>query len=151
MEAFSPDLVIAGHCDIITNETLREIRKIQPGVKIAHCNNDPLFVPENVERIKHRAQVVDAVFVSTGRRELKIFEGFGARIYHMPNPVDPAIETLNNAERTDLPIDLLFCSNSTNFTKRLELVKFLKDALGDELNFKTYGSFGEPSRLGTRL
>jgi hypothetical protein len=62
--------------------------------------------------------------------------------------VDPAVENLNNANRTDLSIDLLFCSNSTNFTKRLELVKFLKDSLGNELNFKTYGSFGEPPIWG---
>jgi hypothetical protein len=142
VEAFCPDLVIAGHCDIITNETLQKIRKINPEIKIAHCNNDPLFVPENVERIKHRSQVVDAVFVSTGRRELSIFEGTGARVYHMPNPVDPAVENFNNAVRTDLSIDLLFCSNSTNFTNRLEVVKFLKESLGDDLKFKTYGSFG---------
>lgn len=146
--AFEPDLVIAGHCDIITNETLQAIRKIKPDVTIIHCNNDPLFVPENVERIKHRTGIVDAIYVSTGRRELDIFEGLGARIYHMPNPVDPAVENLNNAVRTDLPIDLLFCSNSTDYTKRLETVKFLKDELGDELNFKTYGSFGEPPVWG---
>ena len=148
VDAFDPDLVIAGHCDIITNETLKMIKQRHPHVVIAHCNNDPLFVPENVERIKHRAQVVDAVFVSTGRRELTIFEGLGTRVYHMPNPVDPAVENLNNAMRHDLTIDLLFCSNSTDFTKRLEMVKSLKDALGDELNFKTYGSFGEPPVWG---
>lgn len=142
-EAFDPDLVIAGHCDIITNKTLEEIRRIRPGVAIAHCNNDPLFVPENVEKIKHRAEVVDAVFVSTGRKDLTLFEGGRARIYHMPNPVDPAVENLNNAIRSDLAIDLLFCSNSNDFTKRLELVKTLKDELSGELNFKTYGSFGE--------
>ena len=143
VKAFDPDLVIAGHCDIITNETLKEIKQLRPGVVIAHCNNDPLFVPENVEKIKHRAQVVDAVFVSTGRRELSIFEGSGARIYHMPNPVDPAVENLNNADRDNLSIDLLFCSNSNDFTKRLEMVKSLKDVLDAEMNFKTYGSFGE--------
>lgn len=148
VEAVEPDLVIAGHCDIISNETLMEIRNRHPAVTIAHCNNDPLFVPDNVERIKHRASVVDAIFVSTGRRELNIFEGLGTRVYHMPNPVDPAIECMNNAERTDLDIDLLFCSNSTNFTKRLELVKWLRDELGDELNFKTFGSFGDPPVWG---
>ena len=142
-EAFDPDLVIAGHCDIITNETLQEIKRLCPRVTIAHCNNDPLFVPENVERIKHRAQVVDAVFVSTGRKELSVFEQEGARIYHMPNPVDPAVENLNNAIREDLSIDLLFCSNSDDYTERLKLVKSLKDELGNELNFKTYGSFGD--------
>ncbi|KXS54965.1 MAG: hypothetical protein AWU57_661 [Marinobacter sp. T13-3] len=148
VDAVEPDLIIAGHCDIITNETLEEIRKRRPSITIAHCNNDPLFVPDNVERIKHRASVVDAIFVSTGRRELDIFEGLGARVYHMPNPVDPAIECMTNDQRTDLEIDLLFCSNSTNFTKRLEMVKWLKDQLGDELNFKTFGSFGEPPVWG---
>lgn len=146
--AVEPDLVIAGHCDMISNQTLSEIKRRHPHAVIVHCNNDPLFVPANVERIKSRAGVVDALFVSTGRRELSQFEGLGARVYHMPNPVDPAIECLNNAERTDLPIDLLFCSNSTDFTARLQMVKELKDELGQELNFKTYGSFGEPPVWG---
>lgn len=148
VEAFDPDLVIAGHCDIIKNETLTRIRQIKPGVIIVHCNNDPLFVPENIEKIKHRTQVVDAIFVSTGRRELTIFEGLGSRIYHMPNPVDPAVENLDNSRKTDLPIDLLFCSNSNEHTKRLEMVRELKNALADELVFKTFGSFGDPPVWG---
>lgn len=148
VEAMEPDLVIAGHCDIISNQTLQAIRRLRPGCKIAHCNNDPLFVPSNVERIRSRASVVDAIFVSTGRRELSQFEGIGARVYHMPNPVDASIENLDNSQRTDLPIDLLFCSNSANFTKRLEMIKRFKDELAGEMNFKTYGSFGEPPVWG---
>ena len=146
--AFEPDLVIAGHCDMITNDTLKAIKDIYPHTRIAHCNNDPLFVPSNVERIKHRAEVTDAIFVSTGRPELKIFEGIGARVYHMPNPVETSVETLDNSRKTDLPIDLLFCSNSNDFTKRLEMVKYLKDELHNKLNFKTFGSFGEPPVWG---
>jgi hypothetical protein len=146
--AVEPDVIIAGHCDMISNDTLKTIKRNHPQVKIAHCNNDPLFVPSNVERIKHRAEVVDAIFVSTGRPELKIFEGIGARVYHMPNPVDPAIENLDNSQRTDLPIDLLFCSNSDNFTQRLAMVQWLKAQLADSCKFKTYGSFGEPPVWG---
>jgi hypothetical protein len=146
--AVEPDLVIAGHCDIITDDTLREIKRLRPGCMIAHCNNDPLFVPSNVERIRRRAAVTDAIFVSTGRRELKIFEGLGARVYHMPNPVDPSIETLDNSLRSDLPVDLLFCSNSDDFTERLAMVKRLKERIGNELVFKTHGSFGEPPVWG---
>lgn len=148
VNAFEPDLVIAGHCDMISNDTLKQIKQAQPNTIIIHCNNDPLFVPSNVARIKHRAEVTDAVFVSTGRPELSQFEGIGARIYHMPNPVEAAIETLDNSQATELSIDLLFCSNSNNFTKRLETVKYLKDELAGELNFKTYGSFGEPPVWG---
>lgn len=147
-EAAQPDLVVAGHCDIITNDTLREIRRMHPSALIVHANCDPLFVPSNVERIKSRATVCDAVFVTTGRRLLKQFEGFGARVYHIPNPVEPSIEFLDNSLRTDLPTDLLFCSNATKFTKRLEMVKYLKDSVAGEMNFRTYGSFGEPPVWG---
>ena len=141
--AFQPDLIIAGHCDIIANDTLEAARKICPAVTIIHCNNDPLFVPDNVAKINHRADVVDAIFLSTGRKELDIFENGKVRLYHMPNPVDPAVENLDNSVRSDLSIDLLFCSNSNDHTKRLEMVKSLKDAVAGEMNFKTYGSFGE--------
>ena len=141
--AFQPDLIIAGHCDIITNDTLESARKICPALTIVHCNNDPLFVPDNVAKINHRADVVDAIFVSTGRKELDMFENGKVRLYHMPNPVDPAVENLDNSVRSDLSIDLLFCSNSNDHTKRLEMVKSLKDAVAGEMNFKTYGSFGE--------
>lgn len=148
VEAIEPDLVIAGHCDIIKNETLKEIKRLIPTCRVAHCNNDALFVPSNVERIKSRAGVVDAVFVSTGRCHLTPFEGSGARLYHMPNAVDSAIESMDNSQITNLPIDLLFCSNSATFTKRLEIVKSIKDAVHDEMVFKTYGSFGEPPVWG---
>lgn len=148
VEAMEPELVIAGHCDMISNATLAEIKKRDPYCVIAHCNNDPLFVPSNVARIRARAGVVDAVFVSTGRRELRQFEGIGARVYHMPNPVDAAIENLDNSQRGDLPIDLLFCSNSDDYSQRLAMVSRLKSAVDDEMCFKTYGSFGEPPVWG---
>lgn len=148
VEAVQPDLVIAGHCDMITDATLQQIRRLQPGVAIAHCNNDPLFVPDNVARIRRRARVCDAVFVSTGTKELKPFEGLGARLYYMPNPVDPAIENMDNSQRTDFPIDLLFCSNAASHSSRLDMVKWLKDQLAHSCQFKTYGSFGEPPVWG---
>ena len=147
-ESFEPDLIIAGHCDMITNETLEQVRVQLPNVVIAHCNNDPLFVPSNVDRIHHRALVCDAVFVSTGLPELEQFKGSRARLYHMPNPVDPAVETLDNSQEDHLPIDLLFCSNSNDFTTRLQMVQSLKHELDDQMNFKTFGSFGEPPIWG---
>lgn len=145
VDAMQPDLIIVGHCDIITNETLIEIKRRYPQTVIAHCNLDPLFMPDNVEKIKQRAKVVDASFVSTGRRELVPFEGSNARIYHFPNPVEASIETGDCSEKntSELDIDLIFCSNSNERSKRLELVAYLKEALQNDLNFKTFGSFGD--------
>ena len=146
--AFEPDLIIVGHCDIITNDTLIEARKIQPSVMITGCNNDPLFVPENVKKIHHRCEVVDSMFVSTGVRELAIFGGARAKLYHMPNPVDSSIETENSAAKDDLPVDIIFCSKETAHTARGEMVQYLRQQLASELIFKTPGSFGEATVWG---
>ena len=142
-EAFDPDLIIIRHSDIVSDKTLLEMRSKHPSSRIIHCNCDPLFVPSNVERIRRYAKLVDAVFVTTGRRDLKQFEGLGARIYHIPNPVDASVEVLDNSVRSDLDIDLLFCGNATSHTHRYELLELLKNQLGSSLNFKTYGCFGE--------
>lgn len=150
VEATEPDLVILGHCDQVTDATVREIRRLRPAAKLAHCNCDPMFVPANVANIKARAAIVDAVFVTTGKRDLVQFEGLGARVFHFPNAVDAAMEPLDNSQRTHpgLDIDLLFCSNATKFSTRGKIVQYLRDALGKELNFRTPGSFDEPPVWG---
>lgn len=146
--ASEPDLVVLGHCDKITNDSVREIKRELPQALLVHVNCDPLFVPHNVANIKARAALVDAVFVTTGKRALGQFEGLGARIYHMPNPVDIAMEPLNNAIRTDLDIDLLFCSNATKFSTRGVTVDHLKSGIDDSVRFRTPGSFDEPPVWG---
>ncbi len=148
VEAFSPELVLVGHCDIISNETLQQIRRIQPGVVIAGLNNDPLFVPENYTKIEARCPVVDYMFVSTGERELTPFSGQRAQLRHMPNPADPAIESADNSRRTDFEHDLIFCSKSEAYTDRGQTVQYLRDQLPADLRFYTPGSFGVPGVWG---
>lgn len=152
VEAAEPDLIIVGHGLIISNATLKLIRQRHPNSMMVHCNLDPLFVPENIRKLRYRAEVCDALFVSTGRRELERLKDTGVRLYHIPNPVDASIETYDNSQRTDLPTDLIFCSNSDDYTQRLQLVKALKAELGnkpgDSLVFKTHGSSGEPPVWG---
>ena len=80
---FHPDMILIGHCDIIRNETLEEIRKLLPDVRIAYRNVDPLFVPHNVEAIHRRTEVVDTIFVTTGGSGLDQFRGKRARIHYL--------------------------------------------------------------------
>lgn len=149
-EAFRPDLVIVGHCPAIANRTLVTLREHIPGVTIVACNNDPLFVPDNVARIEERCAVVDAVFVSTGAPALRRFTDQRARLWHMPNPVDPAVETADCSQRNDFTYDLLFCSKSTRLSERGQRVDAVRDALGDSLRFHTPGSFGIAAVWGQR-
>ena len=148
-EAVEPDLVIVGHCDSITNETLQALRALRPAARMIHCNNDPLFVPSNAARIEHRAEVCDAVIVSTGRRTLEErFPALKGRAFHMPNPVDATIERFDSSQSAELPTDLIFCSKSENYTDRLALVKAVREQLGCELALRTPGAFGEPGVWG---
>ncbi len=141
-EAYQPELIIVGHCDIISNQTISEMRRLCPGVVIAGCNNDPLFVPENSAKIEHRCEVMDAMFVSTGERELQRYAGKRARLLHMPNPVDPAVESFDVSQQSDFEHDLIFCSKSEAHTNRGQTVSQLRDSLGDKLRLYTPGSFG---------
>lgn len=147
-EAFEPDLVLVGHCDIIDNETLQEIRRARPDVVIAGANNDPLFVPENYRKIEHRCEVVDTMFVSTGESALEPFTGRRAELRHMPNPVDPSIDVFDSSAEASPAHDLVFCSKSTAHTGRGRLVGYLREQLAGELAFRTPGSFDEPGVWG---
>jgi hypothetical protein len=147
-EAFAPELVLVGHCDLIGNETLEEIRRLCPGVVITGLNNDPLFVPENAAKIHERCAVVDCMFVSSGERELAPFTGARARLLHMPNPVDPAIESANNSRREEFEHDLIFCSKSEAYTERGRIVQALRETLPNDFRFYTPGSFGVPGVWG---
>ncbi|AOS95920.1 hypothetical protein AUP74_00449 [Microbulbifer aggregans] len=148
VEAFEPDLVIFGHCDLIDNETFAEIRRLRPQTVIAACNNDPLFVPRNSDNIAKRCEIADAMFVSTGIEDLKRYEGKRASLWHMPNPVDPSVETADCSARSDLEVDLLFCSKAQAYTERGKIVQYLKDNLPQDLNFRTPGMYDQPTLWG---
>ncbi|MFD1217351.1 glycosyltransferase family protein [Microbulbifer celer] len=151
-EAFDPDMLIFGHCDLIENATFAEIRRRHPQIILAACNNDPLFVPRNAANIKKRCEIADAMFVSTGANDLQEFTGSRARLWHMPNPVDPAVETADvsalAADDPQLETDLLFCSKSQQHTERGQLVEQLQSQLPADFRFHTPGMRDQPTLWG---
>lgn len=40
---FRPHLVLLGHCEMIWNRTVQQIRDVSPGVRIVYRNVDPLM------------------------------------------------------------------------------------------------------------
>jgi hypothetical protein len=149
VDNYQPEMILLGHCDIIRNETIDELRKLAPEVRIAYRNVDPLFVPHNVEAIKRRTSSVDTIFVTTAGEGLDQFRGDRATLHYMPNPTDLAVEYLNNAVRHDLDYDIFFCGNSNEHTNRKKTVVALKKALEEtDVVFKTFGYFDEPNVWG---
>lgn len=148
----SPDLLILGHCTMIKNETIKSIRALLPHLVVIHCNNDPLFVPENLQHIQHREEVVDAFYVSTGVPELlKLINTKRVALRYMCNPVDISIERFNASQLSseDLDNDVIFCSNTDKYTSRMADVAWVKNATSASLRWKTPGGFGDQPLWGT--
>lgn len=146
---FKPDMILLGHCDIIKNETLDEIRKLVPDVRIAHRNIDPLFVPRNVNAIQSRTHSCDSIFITTAGKKLDQFRGNRADIYHMPNACCASIDCNDNSKKDNLPIDLFFCGNSEELSNRTETVNYVANALRDDaINFHAYGYGERPNAWG---
>ncbi|MBK1833674.1 glycosyltransferase [Roseibacillus ishigakijimensis] len=148
--AFQPDLILIGHADILSEDTLRQAKK-EADCALVHCNNDPLFVPENVTRIERRLTVCDRAFISTGQSVLEdFFPKEKGRVHFMPNAADPAVERFDASQKaaSELARDLIFCGNSTDHTERQRLLETLRKELPASFRFDTFGCFGTPPVWG---
>jgi hypothetical protein len=103
-----PDLILLHFADIVRNESLVEVRRLSPGVKIADINIDPIDTEKNQRRLGLRTGFVDALFVTTAEPSLGRYAGAGAFAAFMPNPVDRSVETGRAFENEAPPYDLLF-------------------------------------------
>lgn len=111
VKIYRPHLVMLGHCKNLTNESLAEMRRIVPDLKIIYRNVDPLHSPQNVADIHQRVGHVEAIFITTAGAELRQFSHPKTRIYFMPNPVDPALETERAYNNPHADIDFLFLAS----------------------------------------
>lgn len=146
-----PDLLLLGHCTIITTETIRTIRAAHPDIRIAHWNCDGLFVEKNLARLKALAPLVDMSFVTTAGEDLRQVVAGGGRACYMPNPLDRAIESLRVFEKDNLPNDLVFLTSFNRYdTEKLEKCKLIRERLPD-LKFDVRGLFDIPGVYGAEL
>jgi hypothetical protein len=146
-----PDLLLLGHCTIITQETVSAIRAAHPGIRIAHWNCDGLFVEENLARLQALAPLVDMTFVTTAGQDLKQVVATGGRATFMPNPIDKAIEDRRVFERSDVANDLVFLTGFNSYDKeKLEVCDAIRAKLPD-LKFDVRGLYGVPRVYGAEV
>jgi hypothetical protein len=138
VDELKPDLILLHFADIIRNESLVEVRKLSPGVKIADINIDPIDTEKNQRRLGMRTGFVDALFVTTAEPSLGRYAGPGSFAAFMPNPVDRSVETGRAFENATPEYDLLFPATDAGpreiGAERLspiEAVARLKSALPD--------------------
>ena len=105
---YLPDLVVLGHADLISNDTLGYIKKIYPNIKIAQWFLDRMDSEWKINRNRfvNKFEFTDANFCTTSPEIL----GFNKskKIHYIPNPVDPSFETLNVFKKKTFNRDLFF-------------------------------------------
>ena len=106
---FKPDLLILGHADRVSNETLYKLKESNKYLKISQWFLDPLskYGPDhenNKKRITNKMDLIDNTFLTTDPKSLsfKIKNSF-----FMPNPCDESFETLSNYQK-DCNFDVFF-------------------------------------------
>jgi len=104
----APDLLLLGHADTIDAATIAAIRDDLPKVRVLQWNVDPVFEPDNVQRIRSKLEVVDATLVSTAGAALAPLRAPGRRLGFLPNPVDFSIETGHNHCQDALEFDVFY-------------------------------------------
>ena len=121
---FKPDLVVLGHADNVSNETIDFMKKKK--TLISQWFLDPVgrFGPDyinNKNRILHKSSIIDKTFLTTDPNALDF--RINNSLY-IPNPCDKSFEVLNNYSR-DCDSDLFFAMS--HGVHRGELKKGKKD------------------------
>lgn len=107
---YKPEMIVLGHCKNITNDTLAEVRRICPGVRMMYRNVDPIHdeAQNNIKDIQQRVGHVEGIFVTTAGDSLAQFAHPKTKVSFFPNPVDPAVETKRAFANPNADIDMLF-------------------------------------------
>ncbi len=147
LSRFQPDLLLLGHSELITVETLDTIRRQMPAVKIALWYIDPLFHEKAIQHVVRRLNCLDTVFATTGGKWLEKFKGPKNVAAFFPNPVDPSIECHRGFSQEKTTVDLLFCGSEAKGSERERMLERLRGELTD-IRFEIWGSLGRPRIFG---
>ena len=155
--AAGPDLIVLGHADLLTAETLHRIRDQLPDLRVIQYDVDWLMEERNIRDILAKADVVDATLATTAGETLKRIFVPGKKLGFMPNPVDFSIETGRNHERRDLPFDLFYaCGNELSVrwvcgrqTSAKEVLATIEARIPG-IRILSPGARGEPNIVGAK-
>ena len=146
--SFKPDLIVLGHADNVLKSTLEFLKNADKNLMISQWFLDPIsengpdFI-NNKKRILDKSNIIDATFVTTDPNSLS-FEIKNS--YYIPNPSDPAFETLKNYNNV-CSNDLFFAMSHGVHRGKLKIGKkdnrefFLNSLIkkNNNINYDMYG------------
>ena len=109
---YKPDLLIFGHADLISSETIRYLKENYKNLKVAQWFLDPLIKNgpdylKNKNRILDKIKFTDTNFLTTSPDVLDFLPKNRPSLF-IPNPSDSSFEVLNNYENTQCSMDVFF-------------------------------------------
>ena len=147
---FKPDLILFGHADLVSPETLGELKDDYPNLKMSQWFLDPLnkngpdFI-RNKNRILDKSDFMEANFMTTSPDVLS-FLSKKSRNYFIPNPSDSSFETLKNYNK-NCNMDVFFALShgvhrgilkSGKFDERSKFIEKLIE-ITSNIKFDIYG------------
>ena len=147
---FRPDMIIFGHADLISANTIGELKDDYPNMKVSQWFLDPLNKKgpdylRNKKRILDKSNVIEANFLTTSPEVLN-FLPKKIENYFIPNPADSSFEILDNFKK-DCNMDVFFALShgvhrgvlkSGKFDKRANFITKLMD-ITENVKFDVYG------------
>ena len=108
-ENFKPDLIVLGHADRVSTNTLEKLKELDKNLFITQWFLDPLskYGPDhvnNTKRILDKKNFLDTTFLTTDPSSLQINI---PNSYFIPNPCDSSFEILENYNK-DCSFDVFF-------------------------------------------
>lgn len=149
-ENFNPDCIILGACDIITNDTLAEIKKLWPHVKLIYYNVDAPWIDTNINKVKARLKIVDAFFMTSSGESLKKLKTENKPVGFIPNPSDPSVESFDNSQKSsdEFEYDLFYCGGGDKTDSRYPIIIDLHKTFKNKLKFETFGIYSKSAIYG---
>ena len=107
-ETYRHDIIIFGHADLISVESLKYIRENYPQIKMCQWFLDRMDSEwkVNLKRFKDKINYIDTSFCTTDPKELNLKNP--SKVKFMPNPVDPSLDRYNNSNNKFLENDIFF-------------------------------------------
>lgn len=148
-ENLQPDLLLLGHTELISNETLTAFRQRFPKTKIVMWWVDPFegFLV-NKTFFETRIALVDAFFATSDPaclNDVIKIDRSASHLHFMPNICDKTIDTGRAFECDEFRHDVLFIGRATGL--RQNLMQFLNNQLSD-INLGIYGQSKDRLVLG---
>ena len=146
----APDVLLLGHAQSVSRETLLAIRNEIPDIRIGLWYIDPMWVPKDVQHLHDRADMLDAICATTAGELLRPFARDNCPVAFIPNPVEAGIERYRAFDNASPDYDAIFIGSDKRAPERRQFLIDLRDRLSasPEVRFGLFGCLGNRSVFG---